>query len=79
MDKTKVTQKVDMFNRVNLVCESKIAIVGEVPELKLSFADFQGKVSNVKKLMREVSTDDGGLAEGKELVWQDLAVSLNII
>lgn len=79
MDKSKVTQKVDMFDRVIVICDSNIAIINGVPELKSSYEHYKDKVTDVKAMMKEGSTDDSGYAKEKGITWEALAIDLDII
>lgn len=79
MDKTKVTWKVDMFDRVKTVCENNQAILTGLPALDDSFADFKLKLADVKQRMEAVSQMDNGAATVKDYVWEQLAMKLDAL
>lgn len=79
MDKSKVTWKVDMFDRVKLVCENNIVIVTGLPALDDAFTRFKAKLTDVKQRMEQLSLEENGYADTKQAAWGDLALKLNAI
>ena len=78
MDKSKVTWKVDMFDRVKTVCDENITIVNSVTALGAVYIVFNDKLVLVKNRMELVSLLDNGYAAAKAKTWEELAQKLDM-
>lgn len=76
MNKAKVTWKVDMFDRVKLLCDTHIAIIQLVVALDAGYTIFKAMLVNVKNRMQLVTVEENGLADNKDKIWEELAKKL---
>lgn len=79
MNKEKITWKVDMYNRVKVVCDNNITIINGVPALSDSYTNFKAKLVIVKDQMEILSPEDNGLVATRDLAWTKLAFELKKI